>query len=246
MVKHSDKTSSFQFSPIGFLKSCYPDKFGVPRQSGLVTKTYSELKIRADLQPEQSLQGLEGYSHLWLQFVFHLNTAKRFHAKVHPPRLGGQSMGVFSTRSPHRPNPLGLSLVELVKIEGDTLYLSGADLVNGTPILDVKPYLPHLESKPQAKGGWCDDLDSSAIEVSFSDEAQRSLQAWIESSQRFELIEVIADILRQDPRPVVYRGYEDKPSPYRNQHAFRLYEGDIHFHFKSENQVEVFKIEVSS
>ncbi|RYZ79837.1 MAG: tRNA (N6-threonylcarbamoyladenosine(37)-N6)-methyltransferase TrmO, partial [Proteobacteria bacterium] len=129
-----------QLTPIGTLESCYRDKFGTPRQPGLSPEAWSKLKIRADLQPAQALEGLEKFSHVWLIFEFHQNKTARYHAKVHPPRLGGESMGVFATRSPHRPNPLGLSLVKLVKIEGDCLFFAGADLVDGTPIFDIKPY----------------------------------------------------------------------------------------------------------
>ncbi len=232
----------FTYKPIGFLKSCYPDKFGVPRQSGLVKKAYSQLQIQAEYQPEFSLMGLEGYSHLWLQFVFHLNTSARFHAKVHPPRLEGASMGVFATRSPHRPNPIGLSLVELLEVTGDTLWLAGADLVDGTPILDVKPYLPNIESRPEARGGWSHDVLKEEIQVEFSAAAMEILQKWVEKTKKNELPEVIIEVLKQDPRPVVYRGFESEESPYRNKHAFRLYDGDIHFQFTSKNHVIVFDI----
>ena len=235
-------SDSFTFKPVGYLKSCYPDKFGVPRQSGLVKKAYSELKISSEFQPEISLQGLEGYSHIWLQFVFHLNSSARFHAKVHPPRLEGKTMGLFATRSPHRPNPIGLSLVELISIKDDTLLLAGADLVDGTPVLDIKPYLPHVESLPEARGGWAREVDKSDIQVEFSPEAMQKLQTWSARVQRPELKEVIEDVLRQDPRPVIYRGFEAQESPYRNKHAFRLYDGDIHFEFTSKSNVIVFDI----
>lgn len=232
----------FVFKPIGYLRSCYPDKFGVPRQAGLVKKAYSELQIAPEFQPEISLQGLEGYSHLWLQFVFHLNSSVRFHAKVHPPRLEGQTMGLFATRSPHRPNPIGLSLVEIVEIQKDTLVLAGADLVDGTPILDIKPYLPHIESKPEARGGWATEVQKDEIQVEFSSAAMEILQKWIERSGKKELPEVISEVLKQDPRPVIYRGFESQESPYRNKHAFRLYDGDIHFEFTTKNHVIVFDI----
>lgn len=235
-------SDQFQFKAIGFLKSCYPDKFGVPRQSGLVKKAFSELRILAEYQPEISLQGLTGYSHLWLQFVFHLNSSARFHAKVHPPRLQGESMGLFATRSPHRPNPIGLSLVELIEVRSDTLILAGADLVDGTPVLDIKPYLHHLESQTQARGGWATEVEASEISVEFSVDAMEILQKWILSSGKNELQEVITETLKQDPRPVIYRGYESQESPYRNKHAFRLYEADIHFEFVSKNHVIVFDI----
>lgn len=233
---------NYTLNPIGFLKSCFPDKFGIPRQSGLVKKAYSELKIKAEFQPEFSLQGLEDYSHIWLQFIFHLNTSKRFHAKVHPPRLEGESIGVFATRSPHRPNALGLSLVELVEIKKDTLVFAGADLVEGTPILDIKPYLPYNESILNARGGWTDKVQKEEIQVEFSVVAMEILQNWIKTSAKSELQEVIIEVLKQDPRPVLYKGFESKESLYRNKHAFRLYDGDIHFEFTSKNHVIVFDI----
>ena len=233
---------TYTLKPIGFLKSCYPDKFGVPRQPGLVKQAYSELKIHSEWQPELALQGLEGYSHIWLQFIFHLNSSSRYHAKVHPPRLGGETMGVFATRSPHRPNPVGLSLVELVEIRGDTLFLAGADLVDGTPILDVKPYLPHIESLPDAKAGWMGSVPNANIQVEFTPVALEILQNWMSRSKKSELQDVIIQTLKLDPRPTIYKGYEQSESPYRNKHAFRLYEGDIHFEFVTPTQAQVFDI----
>ncbi|MGZ3745715.1 MAG: tRNA (N6-threonylcarbamoyladenosine(37)-N6)-methyltransferase TrmO [Pseudobdellovibrionaceae bacterium] len=228
--------------PIGYLQSSYRDKFGTPRQPGLSPHAWSRLKIRADLQPEQALQGLEKFSHLWLIFIFHQNKTARYHAKVHPPRLGGESMGVFATRSPHRPNPLGLSLVELVRIEGDSLILAGADLVDETPILDIKPYLPEIEAKPEAKTGWLEKADKRQIEIEFTPEAEAQLQKWQGRHLDKKLREVIIDTLKLDPRPVLYRGYEKEESPYRSDHAFRLLDGDIHFRFTSPENVLVFKI----
>jgi len=233
---------NYNFKPIGFLKSCYPDKFGVPRQSGLVKKAYSELIIKAEFQPELSLQGLEGYSHIWVQFIFHLNASKKFHAKVHPPRLDGETIGIFATRSPHRPNPIGLSLVELIELKNNALILGGADLVDGTPVLDIKPYLPLIESIASARGGWPEQVQKDEIKVEFTPAAMEILHSWSKKSGQTELLEVIIDVLKQDPRPVVYKGFESVESPYRNKHAFRLYDGDIHFEFISKNQVLVFDI----
>ncbi len=236
------KDLSFSFTPIGFLKSCYPDKFGVPRQAGLVSEAYSELEIRSDLQPELSLQGLQGYSHVWLQFVFHLNSSGRFHAKVHPPRLDGEPIGVFATRSPHRPNPIGLSLVSLVEIKNNILIFAGADLVDGTPILDIKPYLPSVESQAHARGGWSAEVQKAELNVEFTPVSLEILQNWMLRISRPELKKVIEETLKQDPRPVVYKGFENTESPYRNKHAFRLFDGDIHFEFTSQNQIRVFDI----
>jgi tRNA-Thr(GGU) m(6)t(6)A37 methyltransferase TsaA len=233
-----------EFEPIGFIKSCFPDKFGTPRQPGLVRGALAELKLRADLQPELALQGLEGFSHLWLIFVFHKNQSARYHAKVHPPRLEGESTGLFSTRTPHRPNPIGLSLVEIVEIRGDTLILQGVDLIDGTPILDIKPYLPEIESKPQARTGWTSEAEVPSITVSFSEEAEKTLRIWqgknFKNSEPIQ--QQIEELLKLDPRPVVYRGFEGQKSPYRQEHRVRFYNSDIHFEFTSPQHVSVVKI----
>ncbi|WII70608.1 tRNA (N6-threonylcarbamoyladenosine(37)-N6)-methyltransferase TrmO [Bdellovibrio sp. 22V] len=228
--------------PIGYLESCFKDKFGTPRQPGLVKKAWARLRIRADLQPEESLQGLEGFSHVWLIWVFHQNKVSRYHAKVHPPRLGGKSMGLFATRTPHRPNPIGLSLVELVKVEKDGIVVAGADLVDGTPILDIKPYLPEVEAVPEARTGWPSEVAKDPIHVEFSEKAEALLRSWQEKNPDRDLREIIAETLKLDPRPVVYRGYEDSDSPYRNTHAVRLFDGDIHFKFETPTLVKVLDI----
>ncbi|HEX7674297.1 MAG TPA: tRNA (N6-threonylcarbamoyladenosine(37)-N6)-methyltransferase TrmO [Bdellovibrio sp.] len=229
--------------PIGYIESCFKDKFGTPRQPGLVKKAWAKLKIRADLQPEESLQGLEGFSHVWLIWVFHQNKVSRYHAKVHPPRLGGKSMGLFATRTPHRPNPIGLSLVEIVRVEKDGIVVSGADLVDGTPILDIKPYLPEVESIPGARTGWTSEVVKDPIVVEFTDHAQNVLTAWQKRNPDKELREIIEETLKLDPRPVIYRGYEEgKDSPYRNNHAVRLFDGDVHFTFENPTLVRVFDI----
>lgn len=230
--------------PIAYIESCYRDKFGTPRQPGLSPKAWAKIKLRPDLHPEQALEGLDGFSHLWIIWVFHQNKTARYHAKVHPPRLGGKSMGVFATRSPHRPNPIGLSLVEIVKIENGELIVAGADLVDGTPILDIKPYLPEVEAKPQAQVGWTGEVSAKNIQVQFSNEAEAVLQKWQSQHPDKELRTIIVDTLKLDPRPVVYRGYEGEGSeaPYRNEHAFRLLNGDIHFRFDDSENVQVFNI----
>lgn len=228
--------------PIGYLESYYKDKFGTPRQPGLVKKALATLKIRADLQPEESLQGLEGFSHVWLIWVFHQNKVARYHAKVHPPRLGGKSMGVFATRSPHRPNPIGLSLVELVRVEKDGIVVAGADLVDGTPILDIKPYLPEVEAIPEARTGWPAEIAKEPITVEFSDQAESDMQQWEQRNPDKDLRAVVVETLQLDPRPVVYRGYEASESPYRNVHAVRLFDGDVHFKFENPTLVKVLDI----
>ena len=228
--------------PIGYIESCFKDKFGTPRQPGLVKQAWARLKIRADLQPSEALQGLEGFSHVWLIWVFHQNKVARYHAKVHPPRLGGKSMGLFATRTPHRPNPIGLSLVELIRVEKDGIVVSGADLVDGTPILDIKPYLPEVESIPDARTGWPADVNKSAITVKFTEQCEEILNQWQQKNPDKALRDIIEETLKLDPRPVVYRGYENVNSPYRSEHAVRLFDGDIHFKFEDPTLVLVFDI----
>jgi tRNA-Thr(GGU) m(6)t(6)A37 methyltransferase TsaA len=231
--------------PIGIIESCYKDKFGTPRQPGLAPKAWGKIKLRADLHPAQALEGLEGFSHLWIIWIFHQNKTARYHAKVHPPRLKGESMGVFATRSPHRPNPIGLSLVEIIKIENGEIFVAGADLIDGTPILDIKPYLPEVESKPEAQIGWTGDVQKSEIFVEFSESAREILTRWQGAHPDKNLQEIIVDTLKLDPRPVIYRGYEGEcETPYRNEHAFRLFDGDIHFRFISADKIEIFKIHI--
>lgn len=232
----------FSFSAIGSIESCYKDRFAVPRQPGLVKSSTAKLVLRKDLQPQQSLMGLEGFSHIWIIFVFHANHVSRFHAKVHPPRLNGESMGLFATRTPHRPNPIGLSLVQLDKIENGVLYLSGIDLMEGTPVLDIKPYMKSVESVPDSKEGWvCGQIESS-IHVDYTSEALMHLSEWQLRKSDVNLMEIITQTLQLDPRPKVYKSEGGESSKYKDSHAFRLYDGDIHFRFVDSSTVEVFKI----
>lgn len=137
-----------QTVPIGYLNSCFSAKNGTPRQPTICGPSRAELRIQQSIfnNPEHALVGLEQYSHVWIIFVFHKNGHLSVKAKVKPPRLNGQKVGVYSTRSPHRPNALGLTLAKLDKVDGDTLYLSDIDMIDGTPILDIKPYIPDYDS----------------------------------------------------------------------------------------------------
>lgn len=230
------------FEPIGKIVSCYPDKFGTPRQPGLVKSSTAVIQLDKKWQPEASLAGLEGFSHLWVLFHFHLNNSDRFHAKVHPPRMGGKPIGVFATRSPHRPNPIGLSLVKIERITSEGIEISGVDLVDGTPVLDIKPYLPEVEALTEAKSGWTQKTENLEIEVHFSEEQEQFVKNWSNAIGKPELKNLIQETLKLDPRPVVYRGFEGQESPYRQSHAVRLFDGDVHFQFLSEKSIEILKI----
>jgi tRNA-Thr(GGU) m(6)t(6)A37 methyltransferase TsaA len=234
---------------IGTIESCFKDKFGTPRQPGLAPEAIAQLRLRPDLQPEICLQGLEGFSHVWLIFWFHLNKVSQYHAKVHPPRLEGKSVGLFATRTPHRPNPIGLSLVKLEKIENSILYFSGIDLVDGTPILDIKPYLPEVEAIPTQKTGWTAEISEASsplISVEFSPTASEQLQTWQirtdSTCPGIRLRKLICETIQLDPRPLVYK----KLAPERLSHAVRLFDGDVHFRFLTAERAEVFEIKLLS
>jgi tRNA-Thr(GGU) m(6)t(6)A37 methyltransferase TsaA len=181
---------------LGLLESCFKEKFGTPRQPHLVPGSLARLRVHPRYSPLHSLAGLGEFSHVWLISWFHLNTNKTFHPKIHPPRLKGGKIGVFASRSPHRPNPLGLSLAKLEKVEGDTLYFSGIDLIDGTPILDIKPYLPFSDSAPAPLAGWVPANAFPELEVALSPRALRDTAAGGGEALRA----LIMDALRHDPR----------------------------------------------
>lgn len=185
--------------PIAKIYTDFPDKFGVPRQSGIVTGLEAKIVFEKPFRNPDALRGIEGFSHLWLIWDFSLSHTESFSPTVRPPRLGGnRRMGVFATRSPFRPNPLGLSSVRLLRVlpdteEGPVLYVSGADLVNGTPIFDIKPYLPFTDAHPDAIGGFADGVLGEKVAVSFPE----ALLATIPPEKREGLLALLAE----DPRP---------------------------------------------
>lgn len=184
---------------IAHIRTDLPEKFGVPRQSGLVPQLQGTIVFEPEYQNPEALRGLEGFSHLWLIFRFHRAEREGWSPTVRPPRLGGnRRMGVFATRSPFRPNNLGLSCVKLEGVSrdeklGPVIRVSGADLVDGTPILDIKPYLPYADCLRDATGGFTDPLETEPLEV----ECDEALLAGLEAQQRAGLMGVLAC----DPRP---------------------------------------------
>lgn len=187
------------FKIIGVLESCFQEKFGTPRQPHLVPGSFARLKIYPEYSPEHSLAGLAEFSHVWLLSWFHLATNKTFHPKIHPPRLKGGKIGVFASRSPHRPNPVGLSLTKLERVEKDTLYLSGIDLIDGTPILDVKPYLPISDLAANPLSGWVPHNAFPELNVEFLPGALKDAERADPSGLR-AVPQLIAATLRHDPR----------------------------------------------
>lgn len=184
---------------IAIIHTDFPEKFGIPRQSGLVEELKSTLVFTPEFRVPEALRGLEQYSHLWLIWEFSKSVRSEWSPTVRPPRLGGNTrMGVFATRSPYRPNPLGLSCVKLERIdlntpEGPVLHLSGADLMDGTPIFDIKPYLPYVDCRTEASNGFALAQQSGVLAVRLPEE----LAGIVPEERRGALISVLS----QDPRP---------------------------------------------
>lgn len=184
--------------PIARMKSDFPTKFGIPRQSGLVRELTSTIVFEPEFRDPSALHGIEGYSHLWLIWQFSENIRAAYSPTVRPPRLGGNArMGVFATRSPFRPNSLGLSCVELLGVEqtvqsGTVIHVAGADLMDGTPIFDIKPYIPYADSHPEASGGFAPD-GGAVLTVDCPPE----ILALVPAEKR----EALLGVLARDPRP---------------------------------------------
>lgn len=188
--------------PIAHIQTDFKEKFGVPRQSGRVKELQGRVVFEKEYAVREALRGLEEFSHIWLLWGFSLCKREGWSPTVRPPRLGGNKrMGVFATRSPCRPNPIGLSVVRLEGIlegkEGLMLAVSGADLVDGTPIYDIKPYLPFADVTENASGGFADSFKDYALEVELPEEWAEVLPA--------EKLPTLLGILREDPRPAYQR-----------------------------------------
>ncbi len=185
-------------TPVAFIRNDFKEKFGIPRQSGRAPSLVSRIVFEKEYRVDEALRGIEGFSHLWLLFSFSKTPEKEFSPTVRPPRLGGnERVGVFASRSPFRPNRIGLSCVKLLGIEktdeGSVLLVSGADLLDGTPIIDVKPYLPFTDCIENAVGGYADIHENDCLQVVFPQE----LLSLIPKEKQSALIECLAD----DPRP---------------------------------------------
>lgn len=216
-MNHSHEST---IRPIAYIHTDLPTKFGLPRQSGLVPQLRSTIVMEPLYRDPVAFRGMEGFSHLWLIWGFSGNKRDSWAATVKPPRLGGNKrMGVFATRSPYRPNALGLSSVKLESIDfdeklGPVLTVSGADLMDGTPIYDIKPYLPHTDCHPDALGGFADQFVDYALDVVFPEE----WLAMIPEDKR----EALCGILAQDPRP----SYIDDPE---RVYGFNFLDMDVRF-----------------
>ena len=200
----------YTIHPIAHIRTDFTDKFGIPRQSGLVPELTARIVFEPEYREQEAVRGLEGFSHIWLIWCFSESVTDKWLPTVRPPRLGGNvRMGVFATRSPFRPNPLGLSSVELEKIEftsdrGPVLHVRGADLMDGTPIFDIKPYVAYSDSHPDALSGFLGTATFKKLRVTLPEGISDALP------------EGLVDVLSNDPRP---RYHDDPERVYGMQYA---------------------------
>lgn len=232
MYATDSKDDHWIIKPIGYISSPYKQKFGVARQPGLVTAATARLDLLPEFNAE-CVRGLIDYDYIWIQFIFHAVINEGWQSLIRPPKLGGkQKKGVFATRSPHRPNHLGLSLLKLEKIdikEKITIWLSGVDLIDGTPVVDIKPYLPFVEAKAEARSGFAQS--HALLEVCWSETALQQLQQ-LQLDEQYRLL--VNQTVAQDPRPA-HQCHKDK--------IFIMFLGNYDVRFKiNHNLVQIVSI----
>ena len=226
--------SQYNLTSIGTIHSCYKEKFGIPRQPGLVNNT-STIEIEPVYSQDEAFRELETFSHIWIIFIFHGIEDSKWNPTVRPPRLGGnQRVGVFATRSMFRPNPVGLSVVELTKVEriGDKIVLTivGGDFLDSTPVIDIKPYIPYVDSVETIKAGYALAKPGIKFEVVFSNDAREEIE--IAEKKYAELGKIIIEILQLDPRPA----YKTS-AKMNNSFAIKLYDYDLKWYVDEETIV---------
>ncbi len=226
---------SYNVSPIGFVRSCFKEKFAIPRQPQLAPAARGVLELVEPFDQGDAVQGLEQVSHVWLLFLFHQALEDKPRLKVRPPRLGGnQSMGVFATRATHRPNGIGQSVVKLEKVESGRLWLSGIDLLDGTPVLDVKPYVPYADVIADASNTMA-AAAPELIPVQWDETAL--LQARTHAMRLAEpLVDLIEQCLAQDPRPAY-----QVPAPERRYGA-QFWDLDVRWHYPQPGLIRVLEV----
>ncbi|GAB6387072.1 tRNA (N6-threonylcarbamoyladenosine(37)-N6)-methyltransferase TrmO [Stutzerimonas marianensis] len=225
----------YRVSPIGFVRSCFKEKFAIPRQPHLAPAARGVLELVAPFDQAVALEGLEQVSHVWLLFLFHEALEAQPRLRVRPPRLGGNRMvGVFATRSTHRPNGIGQSVVRLEGVEPGRLRLSGIDLLDGTPVLDIKPYVPYADAIAEARNELAAEAPGAiAVQWTESALAQARQQAGRLSEP---LVELIEQCLAQDPRPAY-----QVPPPER-RYGTRLWDVDVRWHYPAPDRIRVLEV----
>lgn len=231
--------SSYSVSPVGIIHSCFKEKFAIPRQPHLAPAAQGILELLPPFDQGDAVQGLEHVSHVWLLFLFHQALEERPRLKVRPPRLGGNRyMGVFATRATHRPNGIGQSVVKLDRVESGRLWLSGIDLLDGTPVLDIKPYVPYADSVAGASNAFADQAPH-LLPVRWRDSA---LQSANEHARRLAqpVVELIEQCLAQDPRPAY-----QVPDAERI-YGVRLWDLDVRWHYPEPNLIRVLSVDLTA
>lgn len=226
--------------PIATVNSPYKEKFAIPRQPGLVAEAVGEIVFNDALDAENMIKGIEQYSHLWVIFAFHGTMEQGWKPLVKAPRLGGnKKIGVLATRSTFRPNPIGMSVVQLKKVSSDkgkvTLHIGAHDLLDKTPIIDIKPYIPYADSIPQANGGIAQEAPE-LVEVIFTEQATKQLNAF--KSRHRNLAAFIEQVLAQDPRPAYKKAKTDD-----KVYGMQLYDLNILWSMKSLTTIQVTQVE---
>tara|TARA_R110002051_G_scaffold17586_2_gene51369 strand:+ start:234047 stop:234754 length:708 start_codon:yes stop_codon:yes gene_type:complete len=227
---------TYQFETIGIVRSCFSEKFAIPRQPSLAPAAKGVVELIAPYNRPEAVAGLEGVSHLWLLFVFHAATSGPAHLRVRPPRLGGnQRVGVFASRSTHRPNPIGQSVVRLDGMEPGRLLISSIDLLDGTPILDIKPYVPYADSLPLARNSLA-DAAPTLLRVDWLPE---SLQQARDQAVRLRqpVVELIEQCLAQDPKPAYQRPTEER------RYGVRFWDLNVCWHYPQPDRICVISVE---
>lgn len=227
---------SYSFEPIGLVHSCFAEKFAIPRQPQLAPAARGVLELFPPYDKPEAVAGLEGISHLWLLFVFHAAASGEQHLRVRPPRLGGnQRIGVFASRSTHRPNPIGQSVVKLEGIEAGRLLLSGIDLLDGTPILDIKPYVPYADALTDASNNLADAAPAQ-LPVGWADSALLQARAQAQRLQQ-PVIELIEQCLAQDPKPAYQRPDAER------EYGVRFWDINVRWHYPQAGRIRVLAVE---
>lgn len=226
---------SYRFDPVGVVHSCFHEKFAIPRQPSLAPAACGVLELLAPYDKPEATAGLEDVSHLWLLFVFHAASSGPDHLRVRPPRLGGnQRIGVFASRATHRPNPIGQSVVRLDAVEPGRLLVSGIDLLDGTPILDIKPYVPYADSLPDAHNLMA-AAPPSLIPVTWEPAARESA---FEHARRLQqpVVELVEQCLAQDPKPAY-----QQPAPER-EYGVRFWDLNVRWHYPRSGHICVLSV----
>jgi tRNA-Thr(GGU) m(6)t(6)A37 methyltransferase TsaA len=227
--------NTFSMDAIATIRSCYKQRFGIPKQPGLVESAVAAIEFDPTRDNELALRDLDSFSHLWVVFVFHRQNYKRFKPLVQPPLLGGKtSKGVYATRSPNRPNPIGLSVVALREVSFDKdrlrVFVTGGDFLDGTPVLDIKPYVPFVDAISDARSDWATP-SQNCLEVAWNSEALQRLNELEPNtdpvaSGSLGLKKLIEQTLAQDPRPAHERGKDGKQGQYW---GFMIGPADVRF-----------------